>query len=131
MPSLKSWVDEFEQESRALAMKVFSSPTMPELTDGEREMLEYYLLSGTYGTVKNNIENNMEKLAARTGSKSKFRYLMSRLFPGPEFFKETAPFFYRHRILLPVGWIYRAFRGVIVNGKKIRSEIRIVRNKKW
>ena len=127
----KLGIDEFEHKSRALAMKVFSSPTMPELTDDEREMLEYYLLSGTYGTIKNNIENNMDKLAAKTGSRSKFRYLMSRLFPSPEFFKETAPFFYRHKILLPVGWIYRAFRGIIVNGKKIRSEIRIVRNKKW
>lgn len=126
----KLGIGEFERKSRALAMKVFSSAELPNLTEDEREMLEYYLLSGTYGTHKQSIENRMDKFAAQTGSKSKLRYIMSRLFPNAEFFKAYAPFFYKHRILLPVGWIYRIFKGLIVNGKNIIHELKIVWNKK-
>ena len=126
----KLGIGEFERKSRALAMKVFSSAELPNLTEDERGMLEYYLLSGTYGTHKQSIENRMDKLAAETGSRSKLRYIMSRLFPDAEFFKAYAPFFYRHRILLPVGWIYRLFRGLIINGKNILNELKIVWNKK-
>lgn len=126
----KLGIGEFECKSRALAMKIFSSADLPKLSDDEREMLEYYLLSGTYGTHKQSVENRMDKLAAQTGSKSKLRYIMSRLFPDAEFFKAYAPFFYRHKIFLPVGWIYRIFKGFIINGKNILCELKIVWNKK-
>lgn len=125
----KLGIGEFERNSRALAMKVFSSVELPTLTDNERKMLEYYMLSGTYGTQKQIIENRMDKLAAETGSKSKLRYILNRLFPNSEFFKDYAPFFYKHKILLPIGWIYRLFRGVAVNGKTILCELKIVWNK--
>ncbi|MGM9663928.1 MAG: hypothetical protein ACI3XF_03725, partial [Eubacteriales bacterium] len=112
--------------SGALSMKVFSSAELPKLSDDEREMLEYYMLSGTYGTKKQSIENRMDKYADKTGSKLKLRYILSRLFPNAEFFKDYAPFFYRHKVLLPIGWIYRLFRGVTVNGKNILGELKIV-----
>lgn len=125
----KLGIGEFERKSRALAMKVFSSPELPGMSEDERQMLEYYLLSGTYGTQKQRIENRMDQLAAKTGNQSKLRYILSRLFPNAEFFKDYAPFFYRHRIWLPIGWIYRFFRGVTVNGKNILGELKIVWNK--
>ena len=111
-------------------MKVFSSDILPKLTEAEQEMLEYYLLSGTYGTHKQSIESRMNKLAAQTGSTSKLRYIMSRIFPDMEFYKENYPFFYRHKLLLPIGWIYRVFKGVFVNGKRLFSEFKIVCSKK-
>ena len=126
----KLGIGEFERKSRSLAMKVFSSDILPKLNGAEQEMLEYYLLSGTYGTFKNSIENRMDKLAAKTGRKSKLRYILCRFFPDMEFYKENYPFFYRHKLLLPIGWIYRVFKGIFVNRKKIFSEIRIVFGKK-
>ncbi len=102
-------IGEFERKSRSLALKVFSAEGLSKLSEDERKMLEYYLASGTYGTRKQSIENRMDKLAAQTGSKSKLRYIMNRILPDSEF-KKNYPFFYRHKILLPIGWIYRIFR---------------------
>ena len=126
----KLGIGEFEQKSRSLAMKIFSSPELPKLSDDERDMLEYYLLSGTYGTGKNHVENSMKKFSEKTGSNSRFRYIMRRIFPELEAYKEHYPFFYKHRILLPVGWMYRLFKGLIVNGKNILGELKIVVNRK-
>ena len=123
-------IGEFEQKSRSLAMKIFSSPELPKLSDDERDMLEYYLLSGTYGTGKNHVENSMKKFSEKTGSNSRFRYIMRRIFPELEAYKEHYPFFYKYRILLPVGWMYRLFKGLIVNGKNILGELKIVVNRK-
>ncbi len=126
----KLGISDFERKSRALAMKAFSSAELPELSRDEREMLEYYLLSGTYGTQKQSVENRMDKLAAKTGSKSKLRYVLSRIFPDTGFYKEYYPFFYRHKILLPICWIYRLFKGLIIKSKNILGELKIVVNKK-
>ena len=126
----KLGLGEFERRSRALAMKVFSSSELPQLSEDERKMLEYYLLSGTYGTTKNHIENNMKKFAEKTGSTSKFRFIMRRIFPEIEVYKESYPFFYKHKILLPIGWLYRLFKGVILNGKKMTNELKIIFGKK-
>ena len=49
---------DFEQKRRALAVKVFSSETLLELTKSEQEMLMSYLTAGTYGTIENSIEKN-------------------------------------------------------------------------
>lgn len=93
-------------------------------------MLERYLNSGTYGTLKQSIEKSMEKFSHKTGSKSKLRYIMSRLFPGAEFFEAYSPSFFRHRILLPAGWIFRICRGVVTNRERIMNELGIILNRK-
>lgn len=126
----KLGIGEFERKSRTLAMKIFSSAKLPELSDDERGMLEYYLLSGTYGTEKNHVENNMKKFSEKTGSKSKFRYIMRRIFPELEVYKENYPFFYKHRILLPIGWLYRLFKGIILKNRRIINELKIVADNK-
>lgn len=120
----------FERSSRELCMKVFSGTEPLAMSDNEREMLEYYLLSGTYGTEKNHVENNMKKFSEKTGSKSKFRYIMGRIFPELEVYKEHYPFFYKHRILLPIGWLYRLFKGIILKSRRIINELKIVADNK-
>lgn len=120
----------FERSSRELCMKVFSGTEPLAMSDNEREMLEYYLLSGTYGTEKNHVENNMKKFSEKTGSKSKFRYIMRRIFPELEVYKEHYPFFYKHRILLPIGWLYRLFKGIILKSRRIINELKIVADNK-
>ena len=38
-------------------------------------------------------------------------------------------FFYRHKLLIPVLWVYRPIRAVVMNGKKIKKEIQFLKDK--
>lgn len=125
----KLCIHEFESASRNLAQKIFSSPDFPVLDDEEKKMLEYILFSGTYGTTENSTVNRIEKFAASTGSDSRFRYIMHRIFPPMETYKNFFPFFYKHRILLPIGWLYRLLRGIFVRNKLIMGEIKVLRKR--
>lgn len=120
-------INEFEQESREICLKIFSPSGYSDLSEHEREMLEYYLFSGTYGTMQNLVNNKMEKFREETGSMSKFRYVWSRIFPPLECYRLYYPFFYRHKLLLPIGWTYRAFRGLLFRRKRFKAEMNIVK----
>lgn len=117
----------FEREQRELANKVFSSVTLPDLTEHEQELLDYYLTSCTYGTKTRSAENTVKKHYAKSHSKSKFSFIWARLFPDMEFMKQYYPFFYRHRLLLPVGYVWRWCKGIATNHKKLQAEMRALR----
>ena len=112
----KLGIADYEKKNRELAMKVF---TQEQLTDEEKKLLDYYILSGIYGTVEFNIENSME----RNGQGSKLRFVLHRLFPPMERIKVFWPFFYKHKWLIPVLWIYRPFRGLIRNRKRVKAQV--------
>lgn len=117
----------FEREQRELANKVFSSVTFPELTEHEQDLLDYYLTSCTYGTKTRSAENTVKKHYAKSHSKSKFSFIWARLFPDTEFMKQYYPFFYRHKLLLPVGYVWRWCKGIATNRKKLQAEMRALR----
>ena len=93
-------IADFEQERRTLAVKIFSSDRFPELTDGEQEMLMYYLTAGTYGTIENSIEKKLEQ-------QSKAKYILSNMFPNPDYMKRSVKFVNACPLLYPVGIVYR------------------------
>lgn len=126
----KLGISEFEQKARQLCLTVFSGCDLPELSDDENELLRYYLCSGTYGTLENNVKNSMEKIQNETGSSSKFKYIWNRFFPPMKFYKMHYPFFYKHKLLLPFAWIYRIFKGLIFNNKKLHNELNSIKNYK-
>lgn len=112
---------DFEQRTRILADKVFAVPsTSPVLTNSEREMLEDHLISGTYGTIKNKVKKNIKKYNIDT----KQKYLLKKLLPDMEHYRKYFPFFYRHKILLPVAWIFRLVRAFVLKRKNIIAEIK-------
>ncbi len=115
-------ISDFEEKSRQLAQKIFASETLPTLSDEERKMLEYYLFSGTYGTVSNYVQNGIEKSGG-----SKLKYMLSRAFPPMEFYRRNYPFIYRTKILIPFFCIFRIVRAFTVRRKKNLSEMRAVR----
>ena len=117
----------FEREQRELANKVFSSVTFPEQTEHEQDLLDYYLTSCTYGTKTRSAENTVKKHYAKSHSKSKFSFIWARLFPDTEFMKQYYPFFYRHKLLLPVGYVWRWCKGIVTNRRKIQAEMRALR----
>lgn len=120
-------IADFEREQRVLANKVFSSDTLPDLTESEQELLDYYLTSCTYGTKTRSAENTVKKHYAKSHSKSKFSFIWARLFPDTEFMKQYYPFFYRHKLLLPVGYVWRWCKGIATNRKKLQAEMRALR----
>lgn len=121
-------IRDFGEKSRSLAMKIFASTELPVLSEEEREMLDYYLLSGTYGTIEQFSQRKIEEVRRQTGSESRIVYIWHRIFPPMEIYELYFPFFYKHKLLLPVGWAYRLIRGVTVRRKKLKSEIKCLKN---
>lgn len=117
-------IADFESEQRELAEKVFSSVTFPDLTEHEQELLDYYLTSCTYGTTTRSAENTVKRHYAKSKNKSKISFIWARLFPDMEFMKQYYPFFYQHKLLLPVGYMWRWCKGIAINHKKLQAEMR-------
>ena len=116
-------INEYENQSRELAMKVFDGKI---LTQKEKEILDYYIFSSTYGNVENNIKHNYEKIS----SGSKVKYIFHRLFPTMDEIKVNWNFFYRHKCLIPVLWVYRPIRAVMINRRKLKKEWKYLKDKK-
>lgn len=125
----KIGLSDFAEKSRNLSMKIFSSDKLPELSADELELLDYYLTSGTYGTGEKYAENKIKRYTEKTGSTSKFRYIMRRIFPEMKIYQMYFPFFYKHKILLPVGWLYRILRGVFCRRQKLKAEVKVIARK--
>lgn len=121
-------VTEFERESRELCKKIFSKKIYL-LTQKETEMLAYYLGSGTYGTLKNNVEKKFRRYQSENKpvtTVTRIKYYLGRLIPDREHYKNYAPFVYRHPWLISFYLVFRVVRGLIRKGNTIRKEIQIV-----
>lgn len=122
-------IQDYEAGSRTLAEKLFGSETPVSeftLTEQEQEMLLYYLGSSTYGNLENRITNQLHSIQADgkpISGFTKFKYCMTRLFPGRKWCKLPYPFIYRHPCLLPAFWIWRLCRRIAVNSKGILREL--------
>lgn len=119
----KLGISDFEHQSRNLSQRVFRESSA-ELSDEDKLMLEHYLKSGTYGTLEQYTQQKIEKFQKQTGSTSRRKYIWQRIFPPMEIYEAFFPFFYRHKILLPVGWAYRLIRGVTARRKYVKNELK-------
>ena len=118
----KLGISEFEQKNKQLSLHLFGDEA---LTDDDREMLEYIIFSGTYGTVQNSIENSVKKYGG--GKKGKRNYILKNLFLPMREIKAYYPFFYRHKILLPGLFFYRIGKAVTVKRKQTFSKLKQLR----
>lgn len=123
----KLGISDFEKQSRELAVKTFATSANTELSEIDRQMLEYYLMSGTYGTLERAVRVRRKKYADKTGKTSNLSYVMSRLFPGREWYEAYEPFYNRHPYFKPFFVVYRLFRGVFFRRKVISSELKVMR----
>lgn len=95
----------FEQKNRELAFKTFGDGADIDMLNAEQtKMLECFANAGVYGNKGQGIHNK----AARLG---KSKYVMQRVFLPMPIVEANYPFFYKHKILLPVLPIYRLFHG--------------------
>ena len=115
----------FEQQNRSLALHLFGNG---ELTEAEHEMLEYIIFSGTYGTLQHGIENKVKEYD--NISKGKRLFIINKLFMSMEQVKAYYPFYYKHKILLPVLFFYRIGKALTVSRKKTKSTLKILKKLK-
>ena len=112
----KLGIREYERMNRELAMDLFGKH---KLTDNDKRQLDYYVLSGTYGTIENSITNDL----AQHNDRKKIAYVYRRLFPTYKRLCIVAPWLKGRRYLLPAAWLWRIVRGLVVNRKRITGEI--------
>ncbi len=119
-------IAEYEANARLLGEKLLGSD-VPSLTEEEEKLFYYYLDAGTYGTFSNLIEGRVKRLQEKGGRFTKIKYLWGRLFPPLYTYRLYYPFFYKHKWLLPIGWLYRLFRAVFCRNDLIRKELSILK----
>ena len=118
----KLGIAEFEQQNRSLAMHLFGDGT---LSTEDETMLQYIIGSGTYGTRQNYVSNRVRKLGS--GKKGKLKYLMNRVFLPMESVESGYPFFYRHKALLPVLFVWRILKGLTIRRSMVKAELKALR----
>lgn len=123
----------FEEKSRVLAVKLFSDPVPFEkikMTEEEQGLLDVFVGSGTYGTMRKHVESSLKKMGRDGGKidgRVKIKYCLGRLFPGMEWYESNAPFCYKHKWTIPFYDVFRIIRGILGKTGKIREELRAVR----
>ena len=99
---------------------------MASLTEPEREMLENILRLGNDGNLSEYFARRYEEFVEQTGTTSRLRYYQHRLFPSMEPYKKKFPTLYKHKILHPLFYVYRTFRGLIVNRRALKCELKTI-----
>lgn len=130
---------EFENEMRELVQKILSPEAIMDtfidtLSEKEQFVLQDVIASGTYGTMEKLCSNQLRKIRPNDGTISgnvKFQYLMRRLFPDKihmeKWCQQRAPYFLRHRWLMPLAWIWRILRGGVIKKAEIEKELDAVK----
>ena len=120
-------ISDFEEKQRILCRKLINM-NFDMLCGYEKEMLEYFFLSGVYGNFENKVSNKLKSFDAdgKINSKSKIKYIFSRIFPPMEFYKVFYPFFYRHKLFLPICFLFRVHKGLFKSRKKLKKEIQVL-----
>ena len=113
-------IADFEKERRILAVKVFSSDTLPDLTESEQEMLIFYLTAGTYGTFDNAIKKKLK-------DQSKLSFWVHSIFIPRKQMAVSVPFTAKSPLLYPVGIFWRTFRVMLFKQDKIKQTIKAVK----
>ena len=122
-----------EQLLTSLAEKLFSHPKQPQLPSfsaEEENVLAFMLKSGANGTLEQQISNQLPEsiYSGNTDfSASKMRYIRRRIFPDPESYKTSHPFFYRHKAARPLLPFVRLRDSFIYRKGKLRNELRTLR----
>ncbi len=122
----KLGIREFAENNKMLADKLFSLGH--DLSEEEEKMLDYMMTSGTYGTMSHRVDNSVRNLGG--GSRGRRRYLMKRIFMPLKEVEVQYPFYYRHKVLLPVLPIHRGVKALVKRPKAIKHEIELLRKKK-
>ena len=113
----KLGVSDFERKNRCLALHLFDGQA---LTQEEREMLDYMVLSGTFGTAENAAGNQIAE-------KGRWGYFLSWLHPSREIMMESFPVLKKAPALIPVFRVWRLIRAFVSRDRALRRQFRRAR----
>lgn len=113
-------IADFEQERRALAIRVFSNAKLPKLSDNEKEMLMSYLTAGTYGSFENSIKKKLKE-------QSKLSFWLHSVFIPRKIMNISVPFTAKSPLLYPVGVVWRSVRVLFFKRDRIKQTVKAVK----
>ena len=119
----KAGLDVFEKNQRNLCKKLMLSNNA-DISEAEAEFIRELLSGGVHGDFCTQIQNKLKADAKG----SKLKYIFSRLFPPMHYYKRFYPFFYKHKYLVPVCFLYRIFMAMFVRNKTVKAELDVLRN---
>ena len=109
----------FEKTMRRLSLKLFDAvrPEDVVLSESEKDMFDFILLSGKYGNMESRVIGVLGKDGGTFGDKIKYIFKrlsvpLSEKNPNYESMKVSYPVFYKHRILLPLLPLYRVWKAL-------------------
>ncbi len=114
-------LDQYEKKRREIAMKLFSHADPLHLSNAEEEDVMMYIRYGIYGTSEKKADTQLEK--SMSSGQTKLGYILSRAIPKPSYIKEWYPFFRKHPLLLPAGYVLRWIKALTKSRNKVKSEI--------
>ena len=112
----KLGIRDFEAANRSLAMHLFGREP---LTEEEVDMLDYVLFSGTYGTMANNIRNQIRK-------KGRWGYFVSRMTLPFDRMTQLYPILTKIPILYPFCWAHRLIHAFFFKHKSFMYQLKAV-----
>ena len=119
-------IQDYEKEVREMAYKLFDVPNndFSSLTKEELEYVEYYFTSGTYGTAKQRMKNEIHKFELEGSKHAKAKYVFRRLFPTVSWFKNHSKLLETYPILIPFYAVFRIITKIFTSWRKWTSEIK-------
>ena len=122
----KMGITDYENKNRELSLKVFDGAA---LSDAEKLLLNSYIISNTYGSLDNKVERGVQNNGGNAFAK--FKYAVMRLTvpfspdnPRYKAFEMSYPFFYKHKVFLPLLLIIRPVYYAVKNRKRAFSELK-------
>lgn len=117
-------IAEFERDNRELSLHLFDGLA---LSEKEQEMLNYVMHSTYAGSVDNMVNNKCkeEGWTAMDYSLHRFSVPFRKTDPRYPLFERHYPFFYKHKILLPLLPIYRIF--LSIRGGRFMTEAKAIK----
>ncbi len=117
----------FEMKNRSLSDHLFSGGAAEEkMTDEDREMLDYMINSGAYGTVDHHVGNILERSGKRP--LRRLRYVLRRIFLPWKAIRAIHTTFAKYPVLLPFLPFYRIIQALTVKRRRMLAELRALRN---
>jgi len=115
----------FEAKSRNFAMHLFNGEA---LTEQDRDILEYMLSSGAYGTLRNQIHHRLEEYG--NGPIGKAKYVFHRLFLPMDEVRTEYPGFAKYPVFLPFLPVYRLVSELLKCRANILNELKALNDHK-
>ena len=120
-------LSDYEQKCRGFCNKYLLGENKDLFEDFDENLTAFFkrfVMSGTYGNIDNIVDDEVHK--SRFKLMGKIRYCFKRLFPSIDVFKYHYPFFYKYKLLMPIGYFYRIVYKLIKRNKELFYEIMTV-----